>query len=283
MEMTSKDGHMDGYAKPFLKDMKIMDLKKEKLTFPQKIKEGAATLAVVLLKNKKEKTTATRIPFSQNFGQTDVGVFLPWEVVSIISSLKLYAPDWTITLNPKKECVKNEVFIMKKTTNKKIRYGIVGLGSIAQVAVLPGFKSASRNSVVTAFISGDPLKLKKVGALYDVKNRYSYKQYDQFLNSGVADAVYIALPNNMHSEYSIRAAQAGLHVLCRKPMAGTVQECQSMISAANKNNVHLMIAYRLHFERANLDVIKILKSEELATLVFSTPFSLDKLRRAIAV
>lgn len=75
MGMTAKDGNMEGYAKPFLKDMKIMDLKKEKLTFTQKIKEGAATLVVKIFKNEEEKTTATRIPFSQKLDETHVGIF----------------------------------------------------------------------------------------------------------------------------------------------------------------------------------------------------------------
>jgi predicted dehydrogenase len=147
--------------------------------------------------------------------------------------------------------------------SSKVRYAVVGLGHIAQVAVLPAFAHAARNSALTALVSNDPEKLRKLSRRYGVKLTYSYEQYDDCLRSGDVDAVYIALPNNMHAEYSLRAANAGVHVLCEKPMAVTEQECQSMIRAARKNKVKLMIAYRLHFEEANLKAIEIVKSGKL--------------------
>jgi hypothetical protein len=101
----------------------------------------------------------------------------------------------------------------------KIRYAVVGLGHIAQVAVLPAFAHARRNSTVTALVSDDPEKLRQLSRRYRVKLSYSYEQYDDCLRSGNVDAVYIALPNNMHAEYSIRAANAGVHVLCEAPKA----------------------------------------------------------------
>src|SRR5678816_1796939 len=95
---------------------------------------------------------------------------------------------------------------------KAIRYAVIGLGHIAQAAVLPAFAHAARNSVLTALVSDDPEKLRKLGRRYGVKHTYSYEQYDDCLRSGHVDAVYIALPNNMHAEYSIRAANAGVHI-----------------------------------------------------------------------
>ena len=73
------------------------------------------------------------------------------------------------------------------------------------------------------------------------------------------DAVYIALPNSMHAEYTIRAARAGVHVLCEKPMAVTADECEAMIDACREHRVKLMIAYRLHFEEINLEVIDLVR------------------------
>lgn len=140
---------------------------------------------------------------------------------------------------------------------RKIRYAVVGLGHIAQVAVLPAFKNAAGNSVIGALVSDDPEKLEKVGRKYGVKNLYSYRQYEQCLKSGEIDAVYVALPNHLHPDYTIRAANAGIHVLCEKPMALTSRECERMIRAADRNNVRLMIAYRLHFEQANLEAIEL--------------------------
>src|SRR5690349_944407 len=87
--------------------------------------------------------------------------------------------------------------------NKKLRYAVVGLGHIAQVAVLPAFASA-KNSELKALVSSDPKKLAKLSETYGVERTYSYDQFDACLNSGEIDAVYIALPNSMHCDYTIR-------------------------------------------------------------------------------
>src|SRR3954465_14052825 len=143
---------------------------------------------------------------------------------------------------------------------KQVRYAVVGLGHIAQVAVLPAFGNARRNSRLAALVSGDPVKLEELGAKYHVDRCYSYERYDEMLKSGDVDAVYIATPNSLHAEYAIRAAQAGKHVLCEKPMAVTEEECERMDAAAREAGVKLMVAYRLHFERANLEAIAIARS-----------------------
>jgi predicted dehydrogenase len=145
---------------------------------------------------------------------------------------------------------------------EQVRYAVVGLGHIAQVAVLPAFAHAE-NSVLTALVSNDPEKLGKLGRKYKVKAQYSYDQYEECLRSGNVDAVYIALPNHLHREYSERAANAGVHVLCEKPMAVTEEDCLAMIRAADANRVKLMVAYRLHFEEANLKAIDLVQSGKL--------------------
>ena len=149
---------------------------------------------------------------------------------------------------------------------KHIRYAVVGLGHIAQVAVLPAFAHAASNSQVTALVSDDPKKLKQLSARYRVPYTYSYEEYDQCLREGHVDAVYIALPNNMHCDYVTRAANAGIHVLCEKPMAVTEQECRQMIRAAERARTKLMIAYRLHLEGANVNAVEIARSGKLGKL-----------------
>jgi glucose-fructose oxidoreductase len=133
----------------------------------------------------------------------------------------------------------------------------VGLGHIAQVAVLPAFAHARRNSRLAALVSDDTTKLKALSRRYRVAGTYSYDDYEACLEQ--VDAVYIALPNSMHAEYTIRAARAGVHVLCEKPMAVTVTECERMIEACRENRVKLMIAYRLHFEEVNLDAVDLVR------------------------
>jgi predicted dehydrogenase len=159
---------------------------------------------------------------------------------------------------------------------KFLRYAVVGLGHIAQVAVLPAFGNARRNSRLAALVSGDPVKLRSLGRKYGAEQLYSYEQYDECLKSGAVDAVYIALPNHLHCEYAERAARAGVHVLCEKPMAMDEDECERMARAAREARVRLMVAYRLHFERANLEAIEVARSgrigePRLFTSTFCTP------------
>ena len=157
---------------------------------------------------------------------------------------------------------------------RKIRYAVVGLGHIAQVAVLPAFKNASRNSVLTALISDDETKLRELCERHAVPHEFT--DYDACLSSGEIDAVYIASPNHQHCEFTVRATEAGIHVLCEKPMAVTAAECEKMIHAAEASNVQLMIAYRLHFEAANLKAMEIAESGQLGDLrYFSSNFSMQ--------
>jgi predicted dehydrogenase len=141
--------------------------------------------------------------------------------------------------------------------NTPIRYAVVAMGHIAQVAVLPAFAHARRNSRLTALVSDDTTKLRTLSKKYRVEHTFSYDQYETCLD--YVDAVVIALPNSMHAEYTIRAAERGVHVLCEKPMAVSVDECQKMIDACRANGVKLMIGYRLHFEEINLTAIELVR------------------------
>jgi len=158
--------------------------------------------------------------------------------------------------------------------NGKIRYAVVGLGYISQVALLPAFAHAKENSELTALVSSDAEKLKELGKQYDVERLYSYEQYEECLSSGEVDAVYIGLPNTMHRDFTVRAARAGVHILCEKPMAMTEEDCEVMIAEAKDNEVKLMIAYRLHFEEANLKAIELVQSGTLGEVrLFNSTFT----------
>ena len=111
---------------------------------------------------------------------------------------------------------------------------------------------------------------------YRVSTVGSYDDYDACLRSGEIDAVYIAEPNSLHCDFTLRAARAGVHVLCEKPLAVTERECQKMISACKQAGVKLMTAYRLHFERANLEAVKIVKSGKIGEpRYFNSIFSMQ--------
>lgn len=158
--------------------------------------------------------------------------------------------------------------------SQKIRYAVVGLGHIAQTAMLPAFKHAHRNSELVALITGDPVKGRELSRQYKVEHVFSYEEFDEFLALGIADAIYIALPNSMHAEIAVRAMKAGLHVLCEKPLALTLKDTLAMGNAAQKFGVKLMTAYRLHFDRANLKAAEVANSGQLGNLrYFSSNFS----------
>ena len=158
----------------------------------------------------------------------------------------------------------------------KIRYAVVGLGHIAQVAVLPAFAHARKNSQLVALVSSDRGKLRELGKRYGLDALFTYDDYGAMLEQGTVDAVYIALPNHLHADFAIRAAKAGVHVLCEKPMALTERQCRSMIRAAGRHKVKLMIAYRLHFEQANLSTIELVRSGRIGDpRIFSSVFCMD--------
>ena len=157
-----------------------------------------------------------------------------------------------------------------------MRYAVVGLGHIAQVAVLPAFKNAARNSELVALFSRDPKKQRELGRKYRVPIVGSYDDYNKCLRNREIDAVYIAEPNSLHCEFTIRAARAGVHVLCEKPLAVTEQECRQMIQECRKHRVKLMTAYRLHFEKANLEAIRIAQSGKIGEpRYFNSIFSMQ--------
>jgi predicted dehydrogenase len=162
---------------------------------------------------------------------------------------------------------------MKKP--RAVRYAVVGLGYFAQAAVLPAF-ARLKNSRLVALFSGDAKKLAKLGKQYDVPHRLGYADYDEFLQSGEVDAVYIALPNSLHAEYSERASRARVHVLCEKPMAVTEEECLRMMAAAREAGTKLMVGYRLHFESATLTLIDNVRAGKLGEpRLFDAAFSMQ--------
>jgi predicted dehydrogenase len=162
---------------------------------------------------------------------------------------------------------------MRSASRRVVRYAVVGLGHIAQVAVLPAFAHARRNSRLVAVVSDDRTKRREITARYGIEQACAYDEFEACLSE--VDAVYIALPNSLHAEYTVRAARAGKHVLCEKPMAVTVADCERMIDACRQANVKLMVAYRLHFEALNLAVIDLARRGRLGELkFFNSSFSM---------
>jgi predicted dehydrogenase len=143
----------------------------------------------------------------------------------------------------------------------KLGFAIVGIGSLSMNQILPAFAKC-KLARPTALVSGHPDKARQQAAKYgiDPKNIYSYDNYDTIKDNPDIDAVYVVLPNSMHAEYSIRAAKAGKHVLCEKPMAVSVAECEAMIAACAAAKRKLLIAYRMRYEPMTRKAIELAQS-----------------------
>ena len=139
---------------------------------------------------------------------------------------------------------------------KKLGWAVVGLGTLSLDEILPAFANAAKSKPV-ALVSGHRDKALKVARAYGVPETglYDYDNYDKLADNPDVDVIYVVLPNQLHAEYTVRGLRAGKHVLCEKPMAPTIQECQDMIDAAEQANKQLMIAYRLHYEPMNVQAI----------------------------
>ncbi|WP_210516981.1 Gfo/Idh/MocA family protein [Hymenobacter terricola] len=135
---------------------------------------------------------------------------------------------------------------------RRVGYAIVGLGHLTLNEILPAF-GQSKHAKPVALVSGDADKMAKVAKQYGIKpgSCYSYQTYDKIKDNPEVEVIYIVLPNAMHHEYVLRGAKAGKHILCEKPMANSVKECEEMIEACKKAGKKLMIAYRIQYEPLN--------------------------------
>lgn len=153
-----------------------------------------------------------------------------------------------------------------------VRYAVVGLGHISQTAMLPAFEHAA-NSELVAVVSGNAEKREAMKARYGLSRATDYDGLDALCQQGLIDAVYLAVPNHLHCAFTERVARHGVHVLCEKPMAVTEQECERMHRACEDHGAKLMIAYRLHFEGANVEAVRIARQELGDLRYFSAIFS----------
>lgn len=131
------------------------------------------------------------------------------------------------------------------TQIKKLGVALVGLGYYSTDLLAPALQ-LTKNCELRGIVTGSPEKIPKWQQQYGIKdnNVYNYGNFDTIANNPDIDIVYVVLPPSMHAEYSIRAAKAGKHVWCEKPMAPSVSECEGMIKACKENKVKLAIGYR---------------------------------------
>ena len=162
---------------------------------------------------------------------------------------------------------------MHRGDDRRIRYAVVGLGAVTEATVLPAFEHASQNSELAAILSNNRDELQAIGGKYHVATG-SCDRLSNVLRENDIEAAYVTVPNALHRAVTEELVRAGVHVLCEKPMATTTRDCQAMMQAARDHHVKLMVAYRAHFERANLDAIELILGGKIGEpRFFSSVFS----------
>lgn len=153
---------------------------------------------------------------------------------------------------------KNTNHVMNQKQKGRLGIAFVGLGNYATNYLATAVKE-TEHCYVAGIVTGTPSKIPRWQSEYSIPdaNVYNYQNFDSIKDNPDIDIVYVVLPNSMHAEYTIRAAQAGKHVICEKPMAITAKECDDMIAACKKAGKLLSIGYRLHFEPYNLEMIRL--------------------------
>ena len=150
---------------------------------------------------------------------------------------------------------------------KKLGVALVGVGGYSEGELGPALKE-TKYCYLAGIVSGSEKKRRKWKKEYDLSenNIYSYENFDSIKNNELVDIIYVVLPNSMHKEYVIRGAQAGKHVICEKPMANTVEDCDEMITACKEAGVMLSIGYRLHFDPFNIEMMRLAREGTYGTV-----------------
>ncbi len=157
----------------------------------------------------------------------------------------------------------------KTKDGEKLGVALVGLGAYSTYQLAPALQD-TQFCYLAGIVTGTPAKEGIWAQKYNIPktNIYNYDNFDTIANNPAIDIVYVVLPNAMHAEFAIRAARAGKHVICEKPMAVSVEECDSMIAACEKAAVKLGIGYRLHSEPYTKEVKRMVREKTLGSVQF---------------
>jgi predicted dehydrogenase len=141
---------------------------------------------------------------------------------------------------------------------KKLGIALVGLGGYSNGQLAPALQHTNR-CYLAGIVTGTPSKAFEWSKRYNIpqKNIYDYHSFDEIAHNPDIDIIYVVLPVFLHKEFTIRAANAGKHVICEKPMALNAKDCDTMIAACSKAGRLLSIGYRLHFEAHTIEVMRL--------------------------
>lgn len=152
---------------------------------------------------------------------------------------------------------------------KKLGIALVGLGSYSTYQLAPGLQDAE-HCYLAGIVTGSPEKEKVWMEKYGIpkENVYNYKNFDSISKNDSIDIVYVVLPNSMHADFSIRAARAGKHVICEKPMAMNVEECDAIIDACKKSGVKLSVGYRMQSDPYTNEIKRLVREKPFGKVMY---------------
>ncbi len=156
---------------------------------------------------------------------------------------------------------------LAQSTDRKLGVALCGLGSLSTNQIAPALQK-TKNCRLAGVITGDRQKAKQWQKQYDLPERsvYTYDTMDKLAENPDIDIVYVVTPNSLHLDHATKAAQAGKHVFCEKPMEISVERSQQMIDVCKKAGRMLGVAYRCQFEPHHLEAIRIARTKELGTI-----------------
>ena len=148
-------------------------------------------------------------------------------------------------------------------TPRKLGLALVGLGGYSSGELGPALRE-TEHVRLAGVVTGTRAKGEKWAADYGFseKNIYDYTTMDRLADNLEIDLVYVVTPPGLHAEHSIRAAKAGKHVICEKPMANTVVECDAMLAASRAAKRALAIGYRLHYDPYHMELMRLARENE---------------------
>lgn len=171
----------------------------------------------------------------------------------------------TILGNLPKKCASQSM------ADKKLGIALVGLGSYSTHQLAPALVD-TKHCYLAGIVTGTPEKEKTWAEKYNLpkKSIYNYENFDTIADNDDIDIIYVVLPNSMHADFCIRAAHAGKHVICEKPMAVSVKECDDIMDACKSAGVKLSVGYRLHSEPYTQEVKRLVKEKTYGEVLYVT-------------
>jgi predicted dehydrogenase len=152
-------------------------------------------------------------------------------------------------------------------SSSRLGVALVGLGGYSTQELGPALRQ-TKSCYLAGIVTGTPKKAEDWARRYQLpdSNVYNYQDFDNIATNTDIDIVYVVLPNALHAEFVLRAAAAGKHVICEKPMALTVRECDQVIAACRDAGVKLSVGYRLHFDPFNQEMMRLATSAQFGKI-----------------